>query len=421
MQVILGLPKTKTRGPITKVVPVRTMEQRAVSDNSLTATYPQGDLEVYKYEEGITSTGRSKAFRQRSNFCVHHKILTTYSGDPQNLDRTTHTGGAPPQYYQGGLSHVISKSHHTSAIATAKSQLVGNYGQTYLSSNGQAHINQAFADLRPDLTIGSIPNFLAELDEIPGLVRLWRKNLGLVKNVAGGFLNYKFGWKPLMGEIETTIKALIATRREIANFEKACNVLFHRSKGMLNETQSISGADTYSAETQTKWKATLKQSCVAHIVYRPLPVYAVGELDRRIRGYLDALGFELNPSIIWDALPFTFVVDWFFNVGGFLEGFKFDTLELPISLVDSYLQYKEELVIESNTVTCFGRSDFTPWPRSGDWVTKDVFFHRLPLFPDPLSLQTLKWKQPTTNQAILGVALGLVLAPNVKVKGRRII
>lgn len=411
MQVILGLPKTKSRGPITTVKPVRTMEQRRVSDNVLIASYPQPDLEVYRFEEGITSTGRSKAFRQRSNMCVHHKIITNYTGDVQNENSTTHTGGAPPMYYKGGLAHVVSKGHHTSAIATAKTALSGNFGLGYLASNGQAHINQAFADLRPDLTIGALPNFLLDLDDIPGLVKLWRKNLGLAKNVAGGYLNYKFGWKPIMADIQSTFEALISTRNKIALFEQSCNLLFHRSKAMLETTQSKSGANTYSAETQTTWKVTLKQSCIAHIVYRALPLQAVGALDRQIRGYLDALGFELNPAIVWDAIPFSFVVDWFFDVGGFLEGFKIDALELPISLVDSYLQYKEELVVESSTVTCFGRSDFTPWPRSGGWFTTDTYFHRMPLFPDPLSLQTLKWKTPTSNQALLGVALGIVLAP----------
>jgi len=82
---------------------------------------------------------------------------------------------------------------------------------------------------------------------------------------------------------------------------------------------------------------------------------------------------------------------------------------LPIGMVDSYLQYKEEVTIESSTQICYGRSDFAPWPRSGGWVTKETTFQRMPIFPGSDTFQSLHWKTPTINQAILGISLGAVL------------
>jgi hypothetical protein len=159
---------------------------------------------------------------------------------------------------------------------------------------------------------------------------------------------------------------------------------------------------------RTDWTGTVIQTCTAHVVWRPQPLQAIGALKKTLLGLLDTLGFELNPRIIWDALPFTFVIDWFFDVGGYLNRYSIDTLELPIVYVDSYLQYKEELVIESSQIQGYltpGQSTI----RSGGWTTTEKYFQRMPIFPDHSTLTSIGWKFPTTNQAVLGLSLAVVL------------
>jgi hypothetical protein len=66
--------------------------------------------------------------------------------------------------------------------------------------------------------------------------------------------------------------------------------------------------------------------------------YTVPEM----RGFLarlaqlsDSFGVGLDPSIIWDAIPFTFVVDWFFNVGEWLHNQRHDWVNAEVT----YHQY----------------------------------------------------------------------------------
>jgi hypothetical protein len=135
-------------------------------------------------------------------------------------------------------------------------------------------------------------------------------------------------------------------------------------------------------------------------------ITAMSDLEKMLRGALDSLGFELNPNIIWDAIPFSFVVDWFFDVGSICERFKFDTLELPIKLEDSYLQNKETMVIDCRTHNNGIAGQVPPSDYAGSHRV-EKFFQRVPAGPSYQIATDQGWKTPTRNQ--LGLALSLVL------------
>jgi hypothetical protein len=46
----------------------------------------------------------------------------------------------------------------------------------------------------------------------------------------------------------------------------------------------------------------------------------------------DALGVNLNPGIIWNAIPWSFVVDWFINIGRYLDSYKLSHMEPKINI-----------------------------------------------------------------------------------------
>jgi hypothetical protein len=46
----------------------------------------------------------------------------------------------------------------------------------------------------------------------------------------------------------------------------------------------------------------------------------------------DALGLNWNPAIIWNAIPWSFVVDWVFGVSRWLDQFKVPLLEPVINI-----------------------------------------------------------------------------------------
>jgi hypothetical protein len=57
--------------------------------------------------------------------------------------------------------------------------------------------------------------------------------------------------------------------------------------------------------------------------------------DDETAALLDVLGVNFNPAIIWNALPWSFVVDWLIGVSQWVDQFKVRLLE-PVTYVHQY-------------------------------------------------------------------------------------
>jgi hypothetical protein len=61
---------------------------------------------------------------------------------------------------------------------------------------------------------------------------------------------------------------------------------------------------------------------------------SLSEAEEKIATHLDALGVRLDPSIVWNAIPFTFLVDWFVDVSSFLQSFARDNFPIKTDVMD---------------------------------------------------------------------------------------
>lgn len=77
----------------------------------------------------------------------------------------------------------------------------------------------------------------------------------------------------------------------------------------------------------------------------------------QMAGFLDILGINANPAIIWNAIPFSFIVDWFYDVGDFLERFTVKNVRPITEITDFCVSVKAKRVLESHTdMRIFGDS-----------------------------------------------------------------
>lgn len=59
------------------------------------------------------------------------------------------------------------------------------------------------------------------------------------------------------------------------------------------------------------------------------------DLERRqgfLYGLLDQVGINVNPAIIWNGIPYSFIIDWVINVGKTLDSLKLELLR-PVTVV----------------------------------------------------------------------------------------
>jgi len=149
------------------------------------------------------------------------------------------------------------------------------------------------------------------------------------------WLEFTYGWKPLASSIYGTIEEWNRPKHP-----------FYTVVATASERDFTSGSTVFiSPGVRRVYFSSLTRRC--RIVSR----YAIAqtELDR-LSGYT-----SLNPvSIAWELMPYSFVVDWFLDVGGYVRNLE-SALLLCNSWIDGYVTEGSLLqqtvqVVGSNTM-----------------------------------------------------------------------
>lgn len=209
-------------------------------------------------------------------------------------------------------------------IRVAGSDLRVNLGEAFaqrrqtidLVTNTATLLANSYRDIRR----GRIPKAFSHIKEID-----WSKKASNI------WLQYHYGWVPLIQDIAGALTLAIdrpltyeisATTRE----EDHRNFSFYQN---TNEGRFLCEG-------------------FAHVEYKMRGNAKIRLLDYdRSRSFLDQTGLS-NPALLaWELLPYSFVVDWFTNVGQYLESFNgFNGLEI----IESCVTYTRKFSMYADTI-----------------------------------------------------------------------
>jgi hypothetical protein len=120
------------------------------------------------------------------------------------------------------------------------------------------------------------------------------------KEMGGTVLELLYGWLPLMGDIYSATEVLSRPIRPKMLHAKVRNVEYFPTS-------------VRSSDGTNKWEHTQLDRLEQHITIRALIEIQNPNLD-----LVNRLGL-INPmTILWEVIPFSFIVDWFVNVQDFL-------------------------------------------------------------------------------------------------------
>lgn len=163
------------------------------------------------------------------------------------------------------------------------------------------------------------------------------------KSFANNWLEYHFGWEPLVKDIG-------------AGIESICGAFLVDLKTVKASGTVDSGSFRSDLENNRR---TLHNKTTVRI-----------QTDVVVKNYNDVLLSELgftNPmGVLWEIVPFSFVVDWFSTVGAVLDSYtNFHGLELKRSM-NSFLQicYKDEIHLTGYPIGSFGAHEPYAWLNS---------------------------------------------------------
>lgn len=184
-----------------------------------------------------------------------------------------------------------------------------------------------------------LPVFIFELGEIPGMIRYMgdillkgrravpRHPISVSRRIAADNLAIQFGWLPLIGDINRLLSFQASFQKRQKEWERLYNgsglkrrmtldVYSANASRPFSCTGVVNGAGTMQATgtfTQTVW-GTVRWKPIALPAEHPLRRPS----DREIRRDMLGLGVRHMTANLWEALPWSWLVDWFTNFGDLL-------------------------------------------------------------------------------------------------------
>lgn len=156
----------------------------------------------------------------------------------------------------------------------------------------------------------------------------WRRSGGRVASVAANlWLEFQYGWKPLAQDIYNTAVELSKEYPSLMVIEAKAH----------DTSREVVDKSTFIPQLRERGNATVSWRC--HIKCRFKPPASDAQLLSNFT--------SMNPaSIAWELIPFSFCVDWVYNVGGYLRNLETSCLS-HCSFVDGFVT--EGVMTESET------------------------------------------------------------------------
>lgn len=194
----------------------------------------------------------------------------------------------------------------------------------------------AAAKTNPGKPTVQLPVFIFELREIPKLIRdTGRVLLGKPpgKSIAGkagsAYLGWQFGWKPLIKDLTDLVTFAAAVEKRKQMFRNMVSKGGYRGKYSLNGGAGAGGENTYDfiasmwpwCKVRVTSTTVVKRWAVCHWVPNLPPGLMSDDsaLTSYARKSVLALHKQQILSNVWEALPWSWLTDYFTNIGNVLE------------------------------------------------------------------------------------------------------
>jgi hypothetical protein len=187
---------------------------------------------------------------------------------------------------------------------------------------------EAFSKMKPTAPTFSGLNSIYELKDLPGMLQQQMVK-GNLKNMSNYWLALQFGWKPLLNDIRRMIDFQVESqrkmdfllrnngklvRRRIVLFDRIENEVITTGEawGLMNPgfvNYFYSGTPTYRSRAFTRDSVWGSAAFRFWLPSSPKGIVYKSALRRAL------FGLTPSPSIIYNMIPWSWLVDWFSNTG----------------------------------------------------------------------------------------------------------
>jgi len=286
-------------------------------------------LETFDYR---TPKAGSYNRKVRSTGLINRTTLSTYTG---GMSGYIISQGNPRPYVTGGDFDVtkttsdrgyLTGSHTDSLYEHIYDMFAVGVNTTYAGPalSSTSTVNDVLAQTNPSAPIVDLPVFIAELREVPSLILFEGRTL--IKKIAEGNLKWEFAWKPLISDLRGLLDFQGAVDRRVKHLHhmyKRGGARFERTVGLIYGH----GADSLRTILPNGIGNVRERGVYYHrrwISVSWVPTYdpregipPVSEIRRK--AFSAVLGLTIDPATVWELLPWSWLADWFSDVGSYLS------------------------------------------------------------------------------------------------------
>jgi len=230
--------------------------------------------------------------------------------------------------------------------------------------------NRAVAATQPTSSGADLSTFLGEFlrEGLPSVafasfLPIIRSKSDLLRRAGSEYLNAQFGWVPLIKELEKLLRVVSDSYKMLEQYKRDSGKVVRRSFAFPVErrvsTSSVIGNtnafyyDNWYLGRQSDIADTSITTTItdkiyfrgAYSYYIPTEPGLMGDAER-FASYADyLLGIKLTPEVLWNLAPWTWLSDWFVNIGDNLSvasRFQKDNLVLRYGYLMRHYQVKQE-------------------------------------------------------------------------------
>lgn len=305
-----------------------------------------------------------------------------------------------------------------SASLNSKTGLIGS-SDAFLNAQGTIAIDR----VSPVNSIANVATTIGELkrDGLPSipLLHSYKDKTQIARDSGNEYLNYQFGWAPLISDIQNFAKAVSQSGKILAQLERDSGKVVRRRYEFPIEKETVTlekdkpekdnTGMTYFGYTDRNdlgkvdlilEKQTRRWFSGAFTYYIPS---GDSLISRVVRGYQEAdklLGFSPDPETLWNISPWSWAADWAFNTGSVISNLS-DKAQYGLVMPYGYIMEETSFKYTSRLS---GLSYYGPGRKPIETVFRVTRKTRLKASPFGFGLS---WDGFDTYQTAIIAALGL--------------
>jgi len=198
---------------------------------------------------------------------------------------------------------------------------------------------QALARTNPSRPSVDVWNFLYELKDIPQMIhqignlmrrygpnpsKNWPKSQQLIKDIGSGYLGWTFGWEQLGRDVMKLLDFVGAVDKRSEEFRRLSHGSLRRRVDLMTYESTFTKPNAFYCGPlyQSKVRATITMS-VGHKIWVRVRYVPTAETFQILGGDQQELarsivfGHKPDWSTIWNAIPWTWLLDWFSTAGDY--------------------------------------------------------------------------------------------------------